>query len=102
VKQTNQHSDTKNNQEEMLRYMINTYIDYRYGNIDPEFKGEDIREAVMNDVLTATGMTKEYFLTLGVDFFTQNQNEKNISFTSGKEMYEYISNGNDLYNKNLS
>lgn len=58
----------------MLTYMINTYIDHKYGNIEDNglsetYGLEGAKEIVKSDILTATGMTEEYFNSLKIDFF---------------------------------
>lgn len=57
----------------MLIYMINTYIDYKYGNIEDnslteKYGLDGAKEIIKNDIISATGMTSEYSDTLGIDF----------------------------------
>ena len=66
----------------MLIYMINTYIDYKYGNIEDnlltdKYGLDGAREIVKKEILSVTGMTSEYFDTLGIDFFDKATIELN-------------------------
>lgn len=50
--------------KDFLVYMINTYIDEKYGCPD-----DDNSEEIKRDILTATGMTESYFEELNIDGF---------------------------------
>ena len=60
----------KKSEKDMLIYMINTYVDERYGT------GEGRSEEIENDILSATGMSWEYFDSIKneLDFIHFNKN----------------------------
>lgn len=61
---TNQLANRSLTDKDFLVYMINTYIDEKYG-----YPNEDNSEEIKRDILTATGMTESYFEELGIDGF---------------------------------